>query len=444
MFFLGLDSAPPKTLYEQYGVSIPSLGEIISESSRWIMRSCHPPITIPAWMVMFTGKTPGELGIYGFRHRKPGDVGYSYIVNYSNIKEETLWDKIGKTGGRIGLFGVPPTWPPRPLRGFIITDFMTPSKKNYTFPPWLKKEIEEKFGTPIFDVKFRREDKIGVRKEIYKMTQQHMKIVKYLVGTKKWDLFVYVEIGVDRIHHAFWKYFDTSHPRYTFDPDLSTTIPEYYRLIDNGFDSIKRELPKDTIIVLASDHGIKPMTGAFAINEWLIDEGYLTIKSQKDLKPGTELSKDNIVWERTLAWAWGGYYSRIFLNLKGREPKGIIESEEAESLIKQLISDISRIRGPGGEIWRNLSYRPHEIYPHVRGDPPDLMVYLDDLSWRAAGTVGWNTPYLFENDRGPDDAVHSWDGVFTIYDPEETLTKGMKGVISIDKIAPLLQEIIKS
>ncbi len=443
LFILGLDSAPPKTIYERYGVEIPNIAEMVDESQRWLMRSCHRPITIPAWMVMFTGKTPGELGIYGFRHRKPGDVRHSYIINYSYIKEPTLWDEVSKAGGRVGVFGVPPTYPPRPVKGFLISDFMTPGPdKQYAFPPWLKGEIQEKFGPLIFDVKFRREDKLSVRDELFEMTYQHLQITKYLVRRKVWDLFIYMEVGIDRIHHAFWKYFDVSHPRYTPDKELSKVIPKYYELVDKEFGELRKELPKDTIIVLVSDHGAKAMAGAFAINEWLIREGYLKLKEEPK-KPGTDLTKEMIDWGKTIAWGWGGYYSRIFINLKGREPKGVIGKEEYETVVDQLIRDIARIKGPQGQQWRNLAFRPSEIYPVVRGDPPDLMAYFDDLSWRAAGTVGWGTPYLKENDRGPDDAVHDWHGVFTIYDPEGTVGKGMAGEMPIESIKDRLLEVIK-
>ncbi len=442
VFILGLDSAPPKTIYERYGVDIPNIAEVVDESQRWLMRTCHPPITIPAWMVMFTGKTPGELGIYGFRHRKPGDVKHSYIINYSFIKEPTLWDEVGKAGGRVGVFGVPPTYPPRPVKGFMISDFMTPGpEKAYTFPPWLKKELESKLGPMIFDVKFRSEEKLKVRDELFAMTYQHLQVVKYLVSRKAWDLFIYMEIGIDRLHHAFWKYFDVSHPRHEPHPELSKTIPNYYRMLDTEFAKIRKDLPKDTIIVLVSDHGVKSMTGAFAVNEWLIQEGYLKLK-EKPKKPGTDLTKEMIDWDHTIAWAWGGYYSRIFINLKGREPHGIVGKEEYETVLNQLAKDIAKIKGPQGQQWRNIALRPEDVYPVVRGDPPDLMAYFDDLSWRAAGTIGWDTPYLKENDRGPDDAVHDWHGIFTIYDPEGTLPKGMMGETPIEYIKKIIYDIM--
>ncbi len=442
VFVLGLDCAPPKIIYENYGVNLVNIREVVEESSRYIMHSSHPPITIPAWISMFTGKTPGELGLYGFRHRKPGDVRESYIVNSTHVKARTLWDEVGRKGGRVGVVGVPPTYPPKPVHGFMITDFTTPGpEKPYTFPPWLRREVESKFGKYIFDVVYRSEEKERVAKELFHMTKQHLGVVKYLASKKPWDLFIYVEVGVDRVHHAFWKFFDKEHPRYVEHEVLSKVIPEYYKLIDEWFGELRKTLPKDTVIVIVSDHGAKAMKGAFVINQWLEEQGYLKFK-EKPRKQGEDISKEMIDWEHTIAWGWGGYYARVFINLKGREPRGIVGREEYFDVISQLKRDFKRIRGPKGERWDTKVYTPNELYPEVNGDPPDLLVYFDNLSWRSAGTVGWPTIYLPENDRGPDDAVHDWYGVFSVYDPEGTLEKGDIGEIMIHKIHEFLRNIV--
>ncbi|MCD6095881.1 MAG: alkaline phosphatase family protein, partial [Thermoprotei archaeon] len=128
--------------------------------------------------------------------------------------------------------------------------------------------------------------------------------------------------------------------------------------------------------------------------------------------------------------------------LKGREPRGTVEPNEYEDTVNQLKKEIMKIKGPKGELWRNEVYTPYELYPEVRGDPPDLMVYLDNLSWRPAGTIGWNRLYLPENDRGPDDAVHDWIGVFTIYDPEETIERGNRGEIKITEIYDIIKGLV--
>ncbi len=446
VFVLGLDSMPPSVLYDGGDVgAFEYLRGLVEEAQRYRMRSCHPPITVPAWMVMFTGRTPGELGIYGFRHRRPGEFGY-YIVNSGYIRYPTLWESLGRRGLRVGVYGVPPTYPPKPVHGFLVTDFTTPGPdKPYTFPPWLRRELERTTGPTIFDIVYRSHDKDRVARELFHMLENHQRQVEYLATRKNWDFFAYVEIAVDRAHHAFWKYFDQSHPRYEEHPEYSRVIPELYRRIDKWFEKLHKQLPRDTVVVIVSDHGIKSMKGAFAINQWLAEQGYLKLKVDlSGLKPGTDLREDMIDWGGTIAWAWGGYYSRLFINLKGREKHGTVEPKYYEETVKQIKKDIEKIRGPNGESWQNMAYRPEELYPEVNGDAPDLMVYLDDLWWRPAGTIGWPSPYLEENDRGPDDAVHDWFGVYAVYDPEGTIGKGDQGEIQIHEIRRHLEEIVLS
>ncbi len=432
---IGLDCAPPRILYDELVNELNYLGHLVSEGERYILRSSHPPITIPAWAVMATGKTPGELGLYGFRHRKPGTYDQIYIANSKLLREEPIWTTLGKHGYKSIVVGVPPTYPPKPLRGYLISDFITPDpSKPYTWPPQLKREIESLVGPYIFDIVYRSEEKDRIIKELWEMTEQHFKVLKHLVVNKKWDFLWFVEIGVDRLHHAFWKYWDPQHPRYIPGNKYEDIIPKYYKFIDEKIGELLNSIKeKDLLVVVVSDHGAKAMKGAFAINQWLEEKGFLKLK-RKPEKPGTDLSPSLIDWDHTIAWAWGGYYSRIFINIKGREPRGIVAREKVNDVIAELKEELSKIKGPNEETWNNKVYTPRELYPVVRGDPPDMIVYLDDLSWRAAGTMGWESSYLEENDKGPDDAVHDWYGVFTVYDGEERIDKGYKGVIDITNV----------
>lgn len=203
LFFLGLDSLPPRSLYGDLSGHFRNLKGLAGDGGRYVMRSCHPPITIPAWLVMLTGKSPGELGIYGFRHKVRGGYG-AHIVNSHYVKAETLWDSLGKRGLRVGLYGVPPTYPPRPVKGFLVSDFTTPdSSVGYTFPPWLKRELEAAVGPSIFDIVYRSGDKERVARDVMAMLENHLRQVEYLATAKSWDAFFYVEIAVDRAHHAF-------------------------------------------------------------------------------------------------------------------------------------------------------------------------------------------------------------------------------------------------
>jgi len=414
------------------------LHSYIKESAKWHMRSCYPPITVPAWMVMFTGKTPGELGVYGFRHRKPGSFDY-YIVNSRYFKAKTVWDYAAEKGLRSALFGVPPTYPPKPIYGYVVTDFTTPSQaENWAYPPSLRLELERRVGKPLFDIKYNSFDKEAVKKDLLKMLDSHLKVVEYIVTKKKWDFFIYVEIGIDRAHHAFLRYFEKSHPKYEENEELNV-IPEVYRRVDEWAARMLEGSLKDAVIVFLSDHGIKPMKGTFVINEWLEREGFLKFK--REPKRGEQLSEELVDWGKTLAWAWGGYYSRVFVNLKGREKYGVVDQSEYEDVVRELKEKLSRVAGPRGEPWKNEVYEPSEIYPEVRGDAPDLMAFFADLDWKPIGTVGWGELYMDKDDRGADDAVHDWYGITAIYDPEGRYS-GERGVIQAHEVYGLLRELL--
>jgi len=174
------------------------------------------------------------------------------------------------------------------------------------------------------------------------------------------------------------------------------------------------------------------------MNEWLIKEGYLKLKNNPEgIK---NLGEAGVDWSKTIAWAWGGYYARIFINLKGRERNGVVDPEDYESIREQLKREIEGIRGPNGEKWNTKAYKPEDLYPVCNGNPPDLIVYLDDLYWRSAGTIGHGTLYLPENDLGPDDAVHDYEGIFILYDPDREI--GERTDLSIYDVAPTILNIM--
>jgi predicted AlkP superfamily phosphohydrolase/phosphomutase len=154
------------------------------------------------------------------------------------------------------------------------------------------------------------------------------------------------------------------------------------------------------------------------LNEWLIREGYLALNRRPDKSVPVE--QCDVDWSRTRAWGSGGYYARLMLNVRGREPKGIIEpGEEYERTRTELVERLSRLTDHNGARMETLAVRPEDVYSEVRGVPPDLFVYFGNLSWRSIGSI-WpeqpETVYTFENDTGADDANHDWHGIFIMRD----------------------------
>ena len=132
----------------------------------------------------------------------------------------------------------------------------------------------------------------------------------------------------------------------------------------------------------------------------------------------TTPSEVGIDWSKTVAWGEGGYYARVFLNVAGREPEGIVPEAEYESVRDDLAERLGAIPDENGDPLDTKVYKPDEIYEEVNGVAPDLIVHFDDLEWRAVGTIGGDEGiHTFENDTGPDDANHAQEGLLIMAGP---------------------------
>lgn len=159
------------------------------------------------------------------------------------------------------------------------------------------------------------------------------------------------------------------------------------------------------------------MDGAIAINEWLWQNGWLNFKENPTDVIG--FSHDMVDWSRTKAWSTGGYYGRIFLNVAGREPQGIVLAEDYEKVRDKLAREICAIPDDKGRTLSTKIFKPQDIYQQVNNIAPDLMVYFGNLHWRCVGSVGYGKHYTLENDTGPDDANHAEEGMFIIQHPQK-------------------------
>ncbi|MBL7131945.1 MAG: alkaline phosphatase family protein [Candidatus Omnitrophica bacterium] len=430
---IGLDAAPPELVFGKFKDRLPNINLMLENGLYGRLRSTDPPITIPAWLSMFTGKGPERLGLYGFRHRR----GFSYteflIANSNSCKEKTVWDIVSDIGKKVCIIGVPPSYPPKAVNGHLVSCFITPDTNcNYTYPASLKKEIEDLVGEYMVDVVFRTEERDRLREQLFEMTQKRFKVIKYLLREKPWELFIFVEIGVDRVQHAFWKYWDKEHHLYQEGNKYESVIFDYYKYLDDEIGDLLNIVGKDTVVLVVSDHGVKRMKGAFCINEWLTQEGYLKINRFPDkVMP---LDKADVDWPKSTAWGWGGYPARIFLNLRGREKEGLIEPANFAGKRDEIAEKIKAVRAPNGEKMETEVLFSKDIYDSAQAD---MVIYLDNLNFRSAGTVGHHSLFLKENDTGPDDAVHAKDGIFILFDPMSK-QRGERRNLKIVDVAPTI------
>jgi predicted AlkP superfamily phosphohydrolase/phosphomutase len=128
----------------------------------------------------------------------------------------------------------------------------------------------------------------------------------------------------------------------------------------------------------------------------------------------------------------------VFLNVKGREPNGVIEPAEYEAFRDRLIREIEAIPDHEGKPLKTRVYKPEQIYRACNGVAPDLIVYFDDLEWRAVGSIGYDTLYTFDNDTGPDDANHAQEGICILRDGGR---RGRREGLTLYDVAPTILEL---
>lgn len=438
VLMFGLDCAAPALLFERFRRRTPTLSALMARGIHGPLRTVAPPITVPAWMCMFTGRDPGELGVYGFRNR----ASYAYddlvFASSESVSAPAIWDAVGAGGGRSLVVGVPLTYPVRPIDGVMVGDFMAPTRDTrFVHPPRYLPRLDSLAGGEyVADVEeFRSDDHERLRAEIPAMTRARFRLFRELLRREPWDFAVLHEIGLDRIQHTFWQFFDTGHRLYHPGNPYERVVEDFYALLDEEIAATLDMVDERVTVVVTSDHGARRLLGGVCVNEALIRAGLLTLRRYPDAPE--RLTPDMIDWDRTVAWGEGGYYARVFLNVAGREPRGVIPHDDYHEVRERVATLLQDILGPAGEPLGTVVYRPEDVYRACNGVAPDLMVFFGNLDYRSVGTVGWRSLHTAGNDTGPDGANHDWDGVIVAAGPAIT-ERGRLDALHVLDVAPAL------
>lgn len=436
---------------------LPVLKNLMDQGTSGDLKSTFPPLTGPAWSSFMTGKSPGHHGVFEFFYRVPGTYRQS-LHNRLTIQGKTLWKQLSDQGKKVGVMGVPLTYPPEEVNGFTITGLLTPpNAKNFTYPLTLRKELENKLGRYIIrqDEKYRPSNPELFINEQYEILENNIQAALYLLQNKDWDFMMLHFLGTDRISHEFWHNLDPSHPQHNPDERarLGNVIQDFYQAVDKGLGKILDTLDEDTAIMIMSDHGFGPVKKFINVNVWLLENGYMKLKrniftwlrylifklgfnydalgrliinagfgkqakklgraKRENLQRKIFLSLDDVDWSRTTAYSMGNF-GQIFLNLKGREPKGSVEPGEAASeLLADLTENLKKLADPdtGKPVIEQL-FTPEDIYhgPHLSRSP-DLMFVTDGMEYKVMGLSDFSSPKVFEPVFGTT-GHHRMEGIF--------------------------------
>ncbi len=408
LLVLGIDSLSPSLVFERWRGKLPALAALMQDGLWGPLRSTDPPITVPAWAAMLTGRDPGELGLYGFSRRSGYDpTEAASIVTGDDVEFPWLWDLAGAAGMESLVVGVPPTWPPRRIRGRLISDFLSPGPPApFTWPEELSTAVEAAAGGPyLLDASEPRSFDPGpLVEEVRAMTERRFRLFTKWLEESHLALAIVMEIGLDRMQHALWHHMDPAHPRYPGpNGPFEDALFDYHLLLDRWIGRAVAAAGPSADVLVVSDHGAQAMEGCVRLNEWLRRQGRLVVESGPDGEPpdlipwGTPLSSCRVDWRRSVAWAEGGYSGRVHLNLAGRWKDGALPRARLDAEMDEISRGLLEIAGPDGMPLRGTEVlRPRDVYREVKGMAPDLLVYLGGLRWRALGTVGTAPSPAFE------------------------------------------------
>ncbi|MBU1628059.1 alkaline phosphatase family protein [bacterium] len=208
----------------------------------------------------------------------------------------------------------------------------------------------------------------------------------------------------DRIQHMFFRYITKDHPALKgwVSKKCQNAIEELYINMDGLIGRVREKIDDKSVFIVMSDHGFKSFKRGMNINSWLHQNGYLALK---DGSFGNEWFQD-VDWDKTKAFAIG--LGGIYLNIKGREAKGIVApGKEEEGLKKELIDKLCNLEDKEKNERAILDvFDKKRIYkgPYV-DEAPDLFIGCNEgyrTSWDCA--VGKVTEDVFE------DNTKNWSG----------------------------------
>ncbi|MFQ5821312.1 MAG: alkaline phosphatase family protein [Candidatus Heimdallarchaeota archaeon] len=438
---IGLDGLNPDLVY-QWRDELSNLRRLMEYGIYGRIKSTVPPITPQAWSCVLCGKNPGHFGYWDFTYRDDYSYGQPELVS-SEVRDEraeSLYKILPKHGKKVAIINVPVSYPPPEIpNGFSISSFMTPSiKRQFTYPDSLKEEIKNLIGEYIIDastsdMNFRQMDKDEVAKRIYDMDKQRFDLTKYFIKDKNCDFVFTVVMGTDRMPHLFYRYFDENHKNYTYHEKYKDALKNHYTFCDKNVGEILGLVDDNTSIIIVSDHSVQSLDGRINLNQWLIQEGYMRLKTRPEGL--TPLMQADIDWNETRAWATG-FTGQLYLNIKGRESEGTVDPNDYDKVLDELSEKIINITDEEGKKLETQVFKRKEIHSgEYSRFGPDLFIYFDNCHWNISELIGYDSIYSYDTPKGPDDAGHGPYGFFAIYGPGIPKAGEVSGADLLD-IAP--------
>jgi predicted AlkP superfamily phosphohydrolase/phosphomutase len=261
-----------------------------------------------------------------------------------------------------------------------------------------------------------RIDEEAFMQDVWDTYRETEAITMHELESRNADLFISVFVETDRTSHMMYRLFDPEHPRYdeALAGRFGDSIFKTYQRMDEIIGKVRAKLDADDLLLVLSDHGFHSWRRGFNVNTWLIENGYMTLKS--GAKATTKKFLQDVDWSKTRAYALG--VGSLYVNLAGREGKGTVKpGAEYDALIREIQTKMTALVDPKtGKPAVNKVYAGKDIWKGDRlPDGQDMQIGMaPGYRVSSATPLGGAPEGLFE------DNEKKWSGDHATTETEVT------------------------
>jgi predicted AlkP superfamily phosphohydrolase/phosphomutase len=395
---LGIDAASPELL-QQWAAdgTMPTLGALIDRGVVAQLRNSAGLFNGSAWPNFYTGRNPGEHGIYWLERLTPGTYRIGPAEDEEFARHPPLWEILAAAGHRVMVLDVPVCRLSPGLNGVQVLEWGTHDRLfgHRTTPPSLTERIRQRVGAhplrdPCDQLDRTPADYRAFADQLIRGTEARATMAVDLLRAEEWDFAIQVFSEAHCAGHQLWHYHDRDHPGADAAAvtEQGNLLREVYGAVDAAIARILDVVTPDTTVIVFSLHGMAALAGrSRALAKVLVQLGVMTrptdastaaaaaapsgwrgrlkhayrrlpnwirmpVYRTREAMAGqrTGASKSiNLDPERSSCFPVeiGPMVGAIRLNIRGREPAGILSpGDEATAFCERLTQDLLQLTDP--------------------------------------------------------------------------------------------------
>jgi predicted AlkP superfamily phosphohydrolase/phosphomutase len=350
---------------------LPALASLLEGGARGTLESVPNMNSAPAWSTIATGVDPGRHGIFYFDERVPGTYGRR-IINAERRAAPTLWRMCSEAGKRVLVVNVPISYPAEAVNGILVAGLDTPSKDlpGFAHPSDLTRRYADLFRDYVVEPQAPTLMRAGRAQEAERALLESVdgwtSLTARLMQDEPWDLVFVVFTSTDTCQHFFWNI------------DGNRVVERVYEVQDEATGRLvelaRSQDPEVNVVILADHGGAANTRGPELMQAWLEDQGLMTrvrpgLRSRLMVRGFNVINRTltrerkralarwfprlkeraeaesrlaGIDWSRTRAFS-DGVRDDVLINLRGREPEGVVAPQEHQAFAQELRALIAGI-----------------------------------------------------------------------------------------------------